>query len=186
MSFPVELENMTFSLEDRREIIKKIREEKNILFQIAKSALTIDLDSSVYEGLEEHASVIFEAPLTQSDENRRFENKPPKPKLIVKRRTETSPNETYTSSRDQYFRPQHLQNITSRKKSLPCYICRKSFSCKSKLKRHLQSHQSVRNWRCVYCSKSYKSLTSLKEHALHSYGRTFEGSNDVRHRKLFG
>lgn len=52
------------------------------------------------------------------------------------------------------------------KADLTCYICLKSSSNKSNLKRHLRLHKGQYTNYCVTCGKGFMDLTKLKYHQL--------------------
>ncbi|CAG9106295.1 unnamed protein product [Plutella xylostella] len=45
-----------------------------------------------------------------------------------------------------------------------CDVCKKSFSCRTTLRKHMASHTGEKNFVCSLCGKAYRHQKSLKQH----------------------
>ncbi|XP_073682384.1 uncharacterized protein [Garra rufa] len=75
--------------------------------------------------------------------------------------------------------------IQNHQNTLVCKICRKSFSTKGSLQRHMVVHQNMAPFRCALCGTRFKSKFHLKEHEkLHTERRAKDQTEEAANSQL--
>ncbi len=65
---------------------------------------------------------------------------------------------------DKRYYKLHLKRHEGIPKNHQCQTCKKHFGSVSNLRRHEDTHKSIKNWRCNQCNKSYTHKSTLRIH----------------------